>query len=188
MSGSRQPPLRTFFALWPGPEVRAELARLAAAVARASGGRPTRPETLHLTLVFIGATPRERLPALEALMDSIQVPRFALRLDQTGWWRHNGIAWAGTRRTPEALLALQDALARGTGRLGFSLDVRPWSPHLTLARDARRGPPAEIASGPDWNVDSFALIASDLAADGPRYRILHESPLQENLPLAAGSN
>lgn len=188
MSGARQPPLRTFFALWPGPEVRAELARRAALVAKACAGRPSRPESLHLTLVFIGATPPPRVAALQGLMDGIHVPRFTLRLDQHGWWRHNGIAWAGTRAAPEPLVSLQQALSRGAEKLGFSLDVRPYAPHLTLARDARRSPPAEPMPALDWDVGSFVLVASQSTAEGPRYRILHECPLGENLPLAADSN
>jgi 2'-5' RNA ligase len=188
MSSPRQPLLRTFFALWPGPEVRAELTRRGALLAKACSGRPSRPETLHLTLVFIGATPRERVPALARLMDRIRLPRFALRLDQFGWWRHNGIAWAGTEHAPEALLALQQALALGAEKLGFSLDVRPYVPHLTLARDAGRSPPAGAATALDWEVGSFVLVASELTPEGPRYRILHECALGENVEEAAGSN
>jgi 2'-5' RNA ligase len=188
MTGARQPPLRTFLALWPGPEVGAELARHAALVAKACSGRPSRPDTLHLTLVFIGATPRERVTSLQGLMDGIRLPRFALRLDQCGWWRHNGIAWAGTHAAPEPLIALQQALARGAEKLGFSLDVRPYVPHLTLARDAGRSPPAAAMPALDWHVESFVLVASELTTAGPRYRILHECALDENLAVAAGSN
>lgn len=188
MTGVRQPPLRTFFALWPSPEVRTELAQRALSIAKACSGRPSRPDTLHLTLVFIGATPRERVASLQGLMDGIGLPRFALRLDQSGWWRHNGIAWAGTRAAPEALIALQQALARGAEKLGFSLDVRPYVPHLTLARDAGRSPPAAAMPTLDWDVGSFALVASELTPEGPRYRILHECILYENLAVAAGSN
>ena len=185
MSG-RQPPLRTFFALWPNPEIRAELARRAALVAKSVSGRPVKADALHLTLVFIGATPRERVPVLQELMDGIRLPRFMLQLDCCGWWRHNGIAWAGSRAAPDVLPDLQHALARGAEKLGFSLDVRPYVAHLTLARDAGRSPPA-LMPALDWPVDSFVLIASDLTPEGPRYRILHECALGENVPAAAGS-
>ncbi|MEP7084679.1 MAG: RNA 2',3'-cyclic phosphodiesterase [Betaproteobacteria bacterium] len=186
MSGVRTQPLRTFFALWPNPEVRDELARRAAMVAKAVAGRPVRPELLHLTLVFIGATPREGVPALQALMAAIRLPRFVLQFDHCGWWRHNGIAWAGTRHAPEELLALQRELARGAERLGFSLDVRPYVAHLTLARDAGRSPPAAMPPLA-WDIDSFALVASELTTDGPRYRILHERALDHDVAVAAPS-
>ena len=188
MTGARQAPLRSFFALWPDPEVRAALAARAAQVAKFCAGRPPRIETLHLTLVFIGATPPPRVAALTELMAGIDLPRFTLRLDQLGWWRHNGVVWAGAQEPPEPLAVLQDALARGAGKLGFSLDVRPWVPHLTLARDATRGPPAAALPELRWDVGSFVLVASDLAADGPRYRILHERALREDLAVAPRSN
>lgn len=176
MSASRQP-LRTFFALWPRDAVRTELARRAASVAKACGGRATYAGLLHLTLMFTGATPRERLPALSQLMDAVDVPAFVLDLDAIGWFRHNGVVWAGTRKTPEPLLALHAALQRGAERLGFSLDVRPYAPHLTLARDASRGPPAVALASLPWDVRSFVLVSSQLAPTGPRYEILHERAL-----------
>lgn len=157
-------------------------------VAKACLGRPPRPDTLHLTLVFIGATPRERVASLQSLMNGIRLPRFTLQLDLCGWWRHNGIAWAGAHAAPEPLIALQQALARGAEKLGFSLDVRPYVPHLTLARDAGRGPPAAAMPALDWDIGSFVLVASELTPEGPRYRILHECALDENLAVAAGSN
>lgn len=186
MTASRQPPLRTFLALWPTGPVRDLLARRAQAVAQGSGGRMSRPETLHLTLVFMGATSRERIDALRKLMDATDCPAFTLQVDNYGWWRHNGIAWAGTRHAPEELLALQRELARGAERLGFSLDVRPYVAHLTLARDAGRSPPAAMPPLA-WDIDSFALVASELTPDGPRYRILHERALDHDVAVAAPS-
>ena len=49
-------------------------------------------------------------------------------------------------------------------------------PHLTLARNAQRPPPPGGAPI-EWPVDAFALMASELKADGPQYRILHETKL-----------
>lgn len=177
MTGGRKPPLRIFFALWPSPEVQTDLAKSAALVAKACSGRQLRAESLHLTLVFIGATPPDRVASLQKLMDAIRLPRFVLRLDQCGWWRHNGIVWAGTQTAPHGLIALNTALALGAEKLGFSLDVRPYVPHLTLAREASRGPPAAAMPALNWNVGSFVMVASELTPEAPRYRILHEREL-----------
>ena len=177
MTAAKKPALRTFFALWPDDEVRAALAERAAATARMCAGRAPRADLLHLTLVFIGATPPERIGALRDTMDALRVAPFTMTLDRCGWFRHTGIAWMGTHSPPPALLDLQDGLARGAARVGFSLDVRPWIPHLTLARDARRAPPAGAIAPVAWRVDAFALVASSLQPDGPRYRILHQAPL-----------
>lgn len=178
MTASRQPPLRTFLALWPTGPVRDLLARRAQAVAQGSGGRMSRPETLHLTLVFMGATSRERIDALRKLMDATDCPAFTLQVDNYGWWRHNGIAWAGMGSPPAALIDLQAGLARGAERLGFSLDVRPYVAHMTLARDAGRSPPASGLAPVTWHVGSFVLVSSEPTAQGPAYRMLHERALR----------
>jgi 2'-5' RNA ligase len=185
MSNGR-PTVRTFFAVSPDDTARATLAKGAEWAAKSCGGRPTRAELIHLTLVFIGSTPRERIADLVALADSIVVPAFDLQLDAIGWFRQNGIVWAGARKVPDPLLSLQASLARGAERLGFSLDVRPYSPHLTLARDAHRSPPATTVSPPlSWRVGSFELMASHLGNGGPRYEVLHARPLDCSADAAA---
>lgn len=186
MNGARRPPLRTFFALWPPAPITDALSRTARTIAQACGAKASRPETIHLTLVFIGPTPVERVDALRRLMDDAHESAFSLRLDHYGWWRHNGIAWAGTRDAPGPLLALQTRLARGAERLGFSLDVRPYVPHVTLARDAGRSPPAALLSPLDWRVDSFVLVSSEPGPQGPAYRVLHERSLAAN-PVLDGA-
>ena len=177
MSGARKPPLRTFLALWPDDGVRAQLAERSTTAARACAGRAPHPDTLHLTLVFIGTTPADRIAALTAMMDAVDVPACLLRFDRSGWFRQSGVAWLGVREPPAPLSALQDALARGASRLGFSLDVRPYVPHLTLARDVRKPLPDRVFAPLDWRVESCVLVASELLPSGPRYRILHERRL-----------
>ena len=174
MSGTKKQPLRTFLALWPDDAVRAQLAERSTTAARACAGRAPQPDTLHLTLVFIGTTPADRIAALLEMMDAVDASSFVLRFDRSGWFRQSGVAWLGVREPPAPLSALQDALARGASRLGFSLDVRPYVPHLTLARDVRKPLPDRAFAPLDWRVESFVLVASELLPGGPRYRILHE--------------
>jgi len=185
LSGPRGKPLRAFFALWPDDDVRRQLAERAAIAARQCGGRAPKPETLHLTLVFLGSTPMERVAALTAAMDRVDVPSFPLTFDRSGWFRQSGVAWLGVGRIPEPLVELQSSLARSAGRMGFSLDVRPYVPHLTLARDIRKPLPDRVFAPVEWRVSSFALMASELLPDGPRYRIVHETPLRSD--TAAGA-
>src|SRR5512132_2398798 len=71
MSGAKKPPLRTFLALWPDAAVRAQLAERSATAARACAGRAPPPDTLHLTLVFIGTTPAGRIGALSAMREGL---------------------------------------------------------------------------------------------------------------------
>ena len=177
MNGPRST-LRTFFAISPDDASRAVLAKGAEWAAKSCGGRPIRADLIHLTLVFIGSAPRQRIGDLASLMRAIEVPAFTLVLDTIGWFRQGGIVWAGARIPPDALLTLQSAIARGADRLGFSLDVRPYSPHLTLARDAQRSPPARTITPPlSWRVESFELMSSQQGSGGPRYEVLERRAL-----------
>lgn len=168
---------RLFFALWPDAAVRSALDRLAGELHRLRGGRRTRAETLHLTLVFVGNLPRERLPALQAAAAGIQAPAFTLTLDRTDCWPHNRIAHATASQTPAALLALVAALEQGLSGLGIPFDHRPYKAHVTLVRkaDCRRAdrPIAPIA----WHAREFVLVESALSAEGARYAILGHYPL-----------
>lgn len=168
---------RVFFALWPDAAVRNALDRLAGALHRRRGGRRTRAETLHLTLVFVGNLPRERLPALQAAAAAIRVPAFTLTLDRTDCWPHNRIAHATATQPPTELLDLVVALEQGLDGLGIPCDRRPYKAHVTLLRhaDCRRSDPpiAPIV----WPAREFVLVESELSAEGARYAILGRYPL-----------
>ena len=75
--------MRLFFALWPDDAVRAELARWSRELHALCGGRTTRPENLHVTLLRDAHEPRAMpaLPPVEwrlagfALVQSVTLPR-----------------------------------------------------------------------------------------------------------------
>jgi hypothetical protein len=57
---------RLFFALWPDASMAEALATLAQQVAAESGGRPTAPGHVHVTLAFLGDQPRRIARELSA--------------------------------------------------------------------------------------------------------------------------
>jgi 2'-5' RNA ligase len=168
---------RLFFAVWPTPEVQRALGELARHAQRECGGRAVPHSNIHLTLVFLGDLPRSRVTTLEGIASTVQGHRFALTVDRLEYWRHNHILWAGTRDCPEALQALvarmQDALAGAD----FRLERRPYVPHVTLLRDARRAPAEDRCPGVAWPVASFALLESAPRERGREYRVLRSWPL-----------
>ena len=168
---------RLFFALWPDDAVRAALAALLARLGPECEGRAMAAANLHVTLAFLGNVPEARVPAFEALADGLTGEPFELRLDRLGYWRHNRIVWAGARAMPAALEALAADMKLALQGVGWAVDERPYAAHVTLLRDARRGPAGHDAIVPPWRVDGFVLVRSEQGAGGVRYTPVRRWPL-----------
>ncbi len=173
--------LRLFFALWPPPPVRERLDAVAATLHQLRGGRRTRPETLHLTLVFIGDLAATRLPEVLAVAESVTTPGFDIVFDRSNCWHHNQIAHLGTSHTPAPLTELVQQLETGLDEAGINFDRRPYLPHITLLRKADCKTPMENpASEPiRWHARDFVLVSSSLRPGGA----LHEQMGRWPLPL-----
>lgn len=161
--------VRLFFALWPDDNVRAALASLTARLHGDCGGRAMVASNLHATLAFLGNVPQERVVEFIDVADSLTGDAFDLKLDWLGYWRHNRIVWAGTRAMPVALAKLAADMKAAIQGLRWPVDERPYAAHVTLLRDARRGPAIREAAIPLWRVGDFALVASTQQRDGVQY-------------------
>jgi 2'-5' RNA ligase len=104
----------------------------------AQSGSFTHEENLHLTLVFLGEVPIVDLPRIHAIVDTVDFPPFLLSFDEIGRFDRKGkdIWWVGIRRNRN-LLDLQAALDAAFRRAGYRLDSRPYTAHITLAREVR---------------------------------------------------
>lgn len=157
--------------------MRAALDALAGNLVAHCGGRATARANFHATLAFLGAVPRERYEAFVELAAGVEAAAFDLTLDSVSHWRHNHIVWAGTRATPPALAALAADLGQRLAALPWPVDERPYTPHVTLVRDARRAPPVRVVEVPCWRVREFALVSSTSHDGGVRYTPLARWPL-----------
>ncbi len=165
---------RVFFALWPDAPARAIIAGLAREVALESGGRPTALNHTHLTLAFVGEQPAIRVDSLRRLAGVVRARGFMLALDEIGGFRRTGIAWLGSSTAQPELAALHDDLTRALQSRGFPVDERPYAPHLTLARRSTTVIDRRLSQPIRWRVNSFTLMASELASSGPAYRTIAE--------------
>ncbi|MBS1196456.1 MAG: 2-5 ligase [Proteobacteria bacterium] len=165
--------MRLFFALWPESQVVAELSALAQGAARRWGGRATRPETLHLTLAFLGEVAVERLPAVLEAASGVEADHFAIRFDRLGYWPHNHLLWAGCTEVDAALRALAEDLAQRLRAQGFRLEDRRFVPHMTLVRKMIKPPDRLPAvSAMSWNCREFVLVRSLSVRGGVDYNRL----------------
>jgi 2'-5' RNA ligase len=146
--------------------------------------RWTRPDHIHLTLKFLGATPADQLPEMtEALERAIgNTTTFPLEVAGLGCFpnaRRPRIIWAGIGGKREALSALETNLTRALARWAAP-DDRPFSPHLTIGR-LRDLPPRDLAvvrawieshRAPifgSWSATQLDLMRSDLTPTGAKY-------------------
>ena len=102
--------------------------------------RWTRPENLHLTVEFFGATPEEKIPVLEKALASAarKSESFALNLGGLGIFggaRHPRVLWMGAQS--EGLVALHDRVEAALRESGWTPEAREFAPHLTLGRIER---------------------------------------------------
>jgi len=171
--------MRLFFALWPDEEVRASLDAAAGKLHELRGGRRTRPDTLHLTLVFIGETAVDKLPELLAAAAGVAVQKFEVLFDRSDCWRHNHIAHLGASLSPPALLELVGQLESRLSSAGIPFDRRPYVPHITLLRKADCSPGKENpALAPiRWPARDFVLVRSSLRSGGALYEQMGRWPL-----------
>lgn len=166
--------MRLFFALWPPAAVAEALHAWARDAQRATGGRVTRADTIHLTLAFLGDTEPSRVAAAIAAARRVSAVKHALPMEQAQYWRHNRLVWAGPRET-DATLA--DALAAELRADGFPLEARAFKAHVTLIRKASPAPLPPLPKV-DWPVQAFVLVRSQLSAAGSAYAVLESFPLR----------
>ena len=168
---------RVFFALWPDEAVRRQLHEASGHLHKLRGGRRIHPDKLHLTLLFIGALPRERLEDLIAAAALVKAKGFDVCFDRPECWRHNRIAFLGASEPPAALFALVADLEQNVAQAGIEFDRRPYKAHITLLRnaDCRKDDPA--LEPVEWAARDFVLVESRLSDKGSSYEVLDRWPL-----------
>ncbi len=177
-------PARVFLAVWPDDAVRNRLVEEGRRLQKALSGHLSRPDTLHLTLVFIGNLVPARLPEMCTALRSVSSHRFQVDFDRTDCWRHNRIAYLAPSHPPDALYNLVSALERVLDQLAIPFDRRAYNPHITLLRktECPKGNPADgrVSAPPEWGdfapikwpASDFVLVQSTPQSDGAHYQIL----------------
>jgi len=115
-------------------------------------GSFSRPENIHLTLVFLGETPEDQVSAIcSAIQEALSPPTapFTLAFSQTGCFTHSKkeLWWIGAERADPSLPTLKNIRQRITGGLssaGIAFDDRPFNPHITLGREIKHNAPIVI--------------------------------------------
>ena len=166
---SDRDPVRLFLGLWPEESLRVCLAAYRDAWRWPAGSKPVADATLHLTLHFIGAFVRTRIPALAASLAAVPVGEIVSRPGGGEVWK-GGIAVLRIDGNAE-LAELHQRLGAVLIEAGIALDSRPFAPHVTLARKAAKAEPPAEAPAFEWRPGRFVLVES-LPGRSARYEVL----------------
>ena len=169
---------KVFFALWPTPAECRLLAKWQVPLKRLCGGRAMRGETLHNTLVFIGAVEHARLERLFLAAQEVRKLSFELCFDEARYWGHNHIVYATPSEAPQQLVQLVSALEERLEMHRFKFDKRQYKPHVTLLRNARwTDTPLPAMHPVRWQIHDFALMQSGQQNGLASYQELARFPL-----------
>lgn len=134
------------------------------------------PDDLHITLKFIGEVAPSAVPAIETALARIAARSnpFALKLSGAGTFgapQAPRVLWAGLGGKLQPLKSLQADVESELAELGYEPENRPYSPHITLARQYSGTEPArkdELAglfrpegdTPLEWTADRLVLYRS----------------------------
>jgi 2'-5' RNA ligase len=166
--------MRIFIGIDLEDSIRGKIARFLEGVsAFAPEARWVRPESLHITLKFIGEQKPEQVEAITQRLRRVESDPFEIRVSGYGFFptaNSPRVFWIGIHAGPQLAQVASDIDA-AVGELGIPREERDFSPHLTLARAGRRAgarsgrnsgdPKLRAGDGPN---SIFAVLQKRLAA------------------------
>ena len=174
--------IRTFVALRL-PDAQRDLlaAHLAACARLAPAYRWVEPDSLHLTLRFLGDVERDVLERVRRELAAVRSAPFRLALEGRGVFGPRTaprVVWMAVGEGRDACAALASGVEAACRSAGLEADPRGFRPHVTLARaEGERLPelpePPALAA---WTVEDLVLYESRLQ-QRPRYVPLEVYPL-----------
>ncbi|MCH2201100.1 MAG: RNA 2',3'-cyclic phosphodiesterase [Fuerstiella sp.] len=182
--------IRTFvaFNIDPDPRLRQVIDQLdqIGAPVRISGS-----PSLHLTLRFLGDTPKESVSELIGILNEVAAEFTATDTALAGLGvfpdtKKPAVIWAGVK-DPHPLVILQTDLEFRLRAAGWGPDTRVYRPHITVARvNLRHGPVPDLLfelldryATTDFgtvHLDRIALYQSERTPGGTSHASLYQSP------------
>ena len=168
-------------AVLPEP-IREALCETSALLRAGVRGRYVAPDSLHVTLAFLGEVEGRRVDGACAALDRACAgfAPFSVALGELGCFgrRAKAVLWQGF--SDDGLLPELAQSVRGELRAGgLSFDGKAFAPHVTLMRAADLSAGALPAPVPaQGEISEIALFRSDLSGPRPIYEALHVAALE----------
>ena len=184
--------MRLFVAVNLPAEARESAARAVSPLVKAAlPVKWTGGDGIHITLKFLGEVDEALAGPIGAALTAAVagVKPFELALGGFGAFpdlSRPRVLWFGVERHP-ALELLANYVEKAVGPFGFSPELRPFQPHLTMGRAKREARPAafrslgDLAREVSWeaviSVASVDLMQSTLGSAGASYRVVSRAAL-----------
>ncbi len=184
--------IRAFLAIDPPEEIFKEIIKIQERLRKAIQGdiRWVRPEGIHLTLKFFGYVYESDIENISRVVkDGVaNMKALLLNVRNIGAFpsvNRPRVLWLGIDGDTDALITLQAEIDAGFQEYGFKKEVRPFRPHLTLARIKEPkglvGLAEAVKKNEDYIAGSFTvtgltLFKSDLKPTGAIYTKLAHFP------------
>lgn len=153
-----------------------------------------RPQSVHLTLKFLGDTPEDTIGPLAAKVAEAvaSCPPVNLNIDGVGVFPNRNkprVVWLGLGGETRELSNLHKLVECAASEFGYIPEKRAFKPHLTLGRvrssrgkgrlmsELEKTKPRELAI----EARELILFKSDLKPSGAVYTALHKLPLTGNI-------
>jgi len=158
--------MRIFVALDIDDAIRLRIQRFMEGVSGfAPDARWVRPESLHVTLKFIGEKPDDALEKIKLSLAAIRAEPFDVSFRGYGFFptaKAARVFWIGIEFGPQSP-ALAKTIDEATSSLGVPKEDHPFTPHLTVARGGGRSGAPRWSKGDTPN-KNFQRLQKKLAA------------------------
>ena len=156
--------MRVFIAIDLPNEIRKQLKELQRELRPlASAARWVAPESIHVTLKFLGEVPEERMEQVDGALAGLTWKPFTISVHGVGFFpgaRSPRVFWTGMEAP--TMQGLTEELDARMERLGFDKEKRKFRPHITLARSkTSRIDPSLVAASAKYEERDFGSFTAD---------------------------
>ena len=185
--------LRTFIAIPLPNAVLSQLDRVQRRIQRTCPDRSVRwvnSSSIHLTLFFVGDMLETQSAEISRVLSEIveKFHAFTFKVENLGTFpnpRRPNIIWAGVVDIDHKLADLHKAVNEGMAQIGFTIEKRKFTPHLTIGRVNRRTTRDDRAFiGSEVGRTSVGLLGTVEVSDIVFYRSILKHTGAEHIPLA----
>lgn len=190
--------VRTFIAISICDEIKKRFTEIIAELEKAKADvRWAKPQTMHLTLKFLGYVEIGQLESVFAMtsQSAREINRFTLSFSSDKGSASLGgfpnlscprILWVGANKGKEEIIRLASLIDENLKRLCFEPEKKEFTPHLTLGRVrssqginelVRLIPTIDTSFYEEMEVTNLDIIGSQLTKNGPVYTILKKLKL-----------